>query len=241
MCQSQIPTTFNNLSPEGQHDETPLSDIIPTRVLVATLHGKPYYRIISALKSLGMQFDSVSPADAALLNPQLVITTREERKMVGQNNIILDSELDDEPALIRAKILQRLVGMTMYMDDTLIVGIDPGRRIGVSAFYLQKEIESQVFTSMERVVDLVTVLVKGTASRKKLIRIGDGDPLMARSIAGMIYERFKGDIVIEFVNEHGTSAVHTMDSNRRGIRDRQSARAIAMRKGRVFRPVIIRN
>jgi len=205
-------------------------------VLVATLYGKPYYKIISALKSLGLQFDSVSPEEAAVLNSQLVITTKEEKSMVGHGNILLDSELDDQPALIKAKILRSLMGM--YQDDQLVIGIDPGRRIGVAAFYLQKEIESQVVTSMEGVVDLVTVLVKGTRSRKKLVRIGDGNPVMARNIANMIYARFKDKVIIEFVNEHGTSAVHAMDSNRRGIRDKLSARAIALRKGRLFRPVL---
>jgi len=203
---------------------------------VATLYGKPYYKIICALKSLGLQFDSVSPEEAAVLNPQLVITTKEEKSTVGRGNILLDSELDDEPALVKAKILRSLMGM--YQDDQLVIGIDPGRRIGVAAFYLQKEIESQVLTSIQGVVDLVTVLVKGTKSRKKLVRIGDGNPAMARNIANKIYARFKDRVIIEFVNEHGTSAVRALDSNRRGIRDRLSARAIALRKGRLFRPML---
>ena len=185
---------------------------------------------------MGLQFDSVSPEEAAVLNPQLVITTKEEKSTVGRGNILLDSELDDEPALVKAKILRSLMGM--YQDDQLVIGIDPGRRIGVAAFYLQKEIESQVLTSIQGVVDLVTVLVKGTKSRKKLVRIGDGNPAMARNIANKIYARFKDRVIIEFVNEHGTSAVRALDSNRRGIRDRLSARAIALRKGRLFRPML---
>ncbi|MFY3739916.1 MAG: hypothetical protein HMLIMOIP_000341 [Candidatus Nitrosomirales archaeon] len=185
---------------------------------------------------MGLQFDSVAPEEAADLNSQLVITTSEEKSLVGDGNILLDSELDDEPALIKAKILRSVMGM--YQDDQLVIGIDPGSRIGVAAFYLQKEIESQVVTSVEGVVDLVTVLVKGTRSGRKLVRIGDGNPAMARNIANKIYSRFKDKVTIELVNEHGTSAVRAMDSNRRGIRDRLSARAIALRKGRLFRPTI---
>ena len=185
---------------------------------------------------MGLQFDSVSPDEASSLNSQLVITTREEKSLVGNGNILLDNELDDEPALIKAKILRSLMGM--YQDDQLVIGIDPGSRIGVAAFYLQKEIESQVVTSVQGVVDLVTVLVKGTRSGRKLVRIGDGNPAMARSIASKIYSRFRDKVTIEFVNEHGTSAVRSMDSNRRGIRDRLSARAIALRKGRLFRPAL---
>ncbi|MFQ5920539.1 MAG: hypothetical protein ACE5JV_00810 [Nitrososphaerales archaeon] len=205
------------------------------------MHGKSYYKIISALKSLNLKFDSVSPEEATSHDSHLVITTRAEKPKISHRNILLDSELDEEPALIRARILRSLMGR--FQDDQLIIGIDPGRRIGLAAFYLQKEIESRVITSTRAAADLVTVLVRGTISRKKLVRIGFGDPVMARSIAEMIYARFKDQVTIEFVNEHGTSSsVRTVDSNRRGVRDRVSARVIALRKGRVFRPMVrVRN
>jgi hypothetical protein len=189
---------------------------------------------------LGLPFDSVSPEEAALTNSQLVITTEQESRLVGKKNMLLDSELDDEPALIRAKILRSLMGM--HQDDQLVIGIDPGNRIGIAVFYLQKEIESQVMTSVRKSVDLVSKLISGTMSRKKIVRIGYGDPVMARQIANKLHEKFKDSIMIEFVDEHGTSSVRTMDINRRGMRDKLSARVIALRKGKPFRPVLsIRN
>jgi RNase H-fold protein (predicted Holliday junction resolvase) len=229
------------LSARSQCDETPLStDDFPSRVLVATVHGKPYYKIISALKSLGLPFDSVSPEEAALIDSQLVITTEQERSLVGKKNMLLDSELDEEPALIRAKILRRSMGI--HQDDQLVIGIDPGNRIGVAVFYLNKEIESQVLTSVRKSVDLVSVLIRGTMSRKKIVRIGYGDPVMARQIANKLHEKFSDSITIEFVDEHGTSSIRASDVNRRGIRDKLSARVIALRKGKPFRRVLsIRN
>lgn len=225
-----------NSNPKANHlDETPLrNDAIPARVLVATLRGKPYYKIISALKSLGLPFDSVSPEEAALLNSQLIITTEEERILVGKKNLLLDNELDDEPALIRAKILRSVMGM--YQDDQLVIGIDPGNRIGIAVFYLQREIESRVMTSVRKSIELVSILLNTIKSRKKIVRIGYGDPAMAREIAIKLHMKFKESVTIEFVNEYGTSNVRSMDINRRGIRDRLSARTIALRRGRPFRP-----
>ncbi|MEM2759572.1 MAG: hypothetical protein QXU32_08335 [Nitrososphaerales archaeon] len=205
-------------------------------MLVATVYGKPYYKIISVLKSLGLPFDSASPEEAALINSELVITTEREMMAVGNKNMILDSELDDEPALVRAKILRSVQGT--YHDDQLLIGIDPGSRIGIAVFYLQKEIDSQVVTSVRKSIDLVSTLIRGTESRKKIVRIGYGDPLMASEIANELYEKFRDSIAIEFVNEHGTSAVHSADVNRRGMRDRLSARTIALRRGKPFRPLI---
>jgi hypothetical protein len=202
--------------------------------LVATVYGKPYYKIINALKSLGLQFDSVSPEEAALINSPLVITTEQEMNLVGKKNMLLDSELDEEPALVRAKILRSITGI--YQDDQLVIGIDPGSRIGIAVFYLQKEIESQVVTSVRKSIHLISALLDGVESRKKIVRIGYGDRVMANQIASKLYERFGNQIIIELVNEHGTSAVHTMDTNRRGMRDKLSARTIALRKGKPFRP-----
>ncbi len=200
---------------------------------MATLHGKPYYKIISVLKVLGLGFKSVSPEEAAIINSQLVITTEEERNLIGEKNMLLDRELDDEPALIRAKILRSIMGM--YQDDQLLIGIDPGNRIGISIFYLKKEIESKVVTSVWRVVDLISIVMNGTPSRKKIVRIGYGHPAMATQIADKLYNKFEDDIMIELVNEHGTSRVSSRGVNRRGIRDKLSAKAIALRKGRPFR------
>lgn len=188
------------------------------------------------MKSLGLQFDSVSPEEASLINSQLVITTKQESSLVGRKNILLDSEFDDEPALVRVKILRSLMGL--YQDDQLMIGVDPGKRIGIAVFYLQKEIESRVLTSMHKSVELITMLIGGITSRKKIIRIGYGDPTMARQIATRLYGKFKDNITIEFVNEYGTSSVRVTDTNRRGIRDKISARAISLRKGKPFRPVL---
>jgi hypothetical protein len=231
-----IHTKFNSEFARIQLDETPLADTFPTRVLVATIHGKPYYKIISALKSLGVAFDSVSPEEAALISSKLVITTEQEKFLIGNKNMLLDSELDGEPALIRAKILRGLVGVNH--DDQLLIGIDPGTRIGIAVFYLHREIESQVATSVRSAISLVSALIKDTQSRKKIVRIGYGDPAMARQIATKLYEKFKNDASIEFVNEHGTSHMRAISVNRRGVRDRLSARAIALRRGRTFRPLL---
>ena len=57
---------------------------------------------------------------------------------------------------------------------------------------------------------------------------------MAKQIASMIKMRF-GDLVdIEIVDERGTSLPQNTDTNRRGIRDKSSARTIALRRGKSF-------
>jgi hypothetical protein len=84
---------------------------------------------------------------------------------------------------------------------------------------------------------LISVLLSGIDSRKRTVRVGDGDLNMARLIATTLKSRFDTSVEIEIVDEWGTSLPHNSGKNRRGIRDISSARKIALRNGRIFKPV----
>ncbi|MGI0014787.1 MAG: hypothetical protein ACREBU_15300, partial [Nitrososphaera sp.] len=60
----------------------------------------------------------------------------------------------------------------------------------------------------------------------------DGGIRMTGEIARMLKSRFRDSVQIEIVDEHGTS--RNADANRRGARDRSSARTIAFRSGKSY-------
>lgn len=202
-----------------------------TRVTVATVRGRSYYEILRALKAMGIKYDSMSPEQAALSGARVVITTSDEADaFAGRNKTILfDIELEKYPAIAKAKILKSFAGSA---DDQLIIGIDPGTRIGISVIYLHKEIASMLESSPRGAVEQVAALAGGISSRKRVVRIGDGNIMMAKQMAWALKERFGDNIQVEIVDEHGTS--QNTDANRRGLRDRWSARTIAFREGRSF-------
>ena len=204
-----------------------------SKVTVATVHGRPYYKIISALKLMDIRFDSLSPEEAAVSNAKVIITTEHEAQIVRRKDVLLDTELDKCHTILKAKILRNIMGD--HHDDQLTIGIDPGTRIGISIIYLHNEIESIVESSFTSTIELISALVMGITSKKKIIRIGDGNIAMAQRLANMIKSRFKDLVEIEIVDEYGTSLPRNIDGNRRGIRDRSSARAIALRKGRPYK------
>ncbi|MEO9365860.1 MULTISPECIES: hypothetical protein [Candidatus Nitrosocaldus] len=144
----------------------------------------------------------------------------------------MDDELDGDKAVVKAKLLRML--NDAYHDDVLIVGIDPGRRIGLTALYMRTELCSEVLSSIDDVVDVVSALVHGVSASRSVIRVGYGEPRIAREIASMLYHRLADRVEIELVDEHGTSS--NGGSNKRGPRDKASAKAIAMRRGRQFKP-----
>jgi hypothetical protein len=180
---------------------------------------------------MNLRFDSLSPAEAALTDARVIITTEDEAGIVNKKGVVmLDTDLEKYPSISKAKILRGLAGPEA--DDTLTIGIDPGSRIGISAIYLDQELLSDVESTPHDAVEQVSAMLGGIASRKKVVRIGDGDIRMARQIARMLKFRFEDKVQIEIVDEHGTS--QNADANRRGARDRSSARTIAFRSGKEF-------
>jgi hypothetical protein len=208
-------------------------EVVQNKVAVATVYGRPYYKIINALKLMEIEFESLSPQEAALSNAKIIITTRDEAEIVRRKDVLLDSELDDYPVFMKAKILRNIMGP--YHDDQLTIGIDPGVRIGISVIFLHNEIESIVESSPEAAIKLVSHLLSKIRSNKKIVRIGNGNIAMARQMALILKRKFKELIEIEIVDEHGTSLPQNTDANRRGARDKASARTIALRKGRPFK------
>lgn len=205
------------------------------KITVATVYGRSYYKIINALKLMDLRFESLSPQQAAESNAKIIITTKDEAEIVRRKDVLLDTELDRYPILLKAKVLRSIMGS--YHDDQLTIGIDPGNRIGISIIYLHNEIDSVVESSLNSTIQLISVLLSGIRSKKKIVRIGDGNITMANQIASMIKTKFNDLVDIEIVDEHGTSLPQNTDANRRGIRDRSSARTIAFRKGKSFNPI----
>jgi hypothetical protein len=218
-------------------DETPLTEeeLSYRKITVATVRGRPYYNITCALRLMELQFDSLSPEEAAVSNAKVIITTQDEAGIVNKKGIVMiDTELEKYPAIAKAKILRSVIG-EQVIDDQLIIGIDPGSRIGISAIYLHHEIASAVVeSSPQDAINHIAAMLGGIESRKKVVKIGDGNITMAVQIARMLKIKFKDSVSIEIVDEHGTSLPQNTDANRRGIRDRSSARAIAFRSGKSF-------
>ena len=218
-------------------DETPLikEELSYQKITVATVRGRPYYNITCALRLMELQFDSLSPEEAAVSNAKVIITTQDEAGIVNKKGIVMiDTELEKYPAIAKAKILRSIIGERV-IDDQLIIGIDPGSRIGISAIYMHHEIASAVVeSSPQDAINHLAAMLGGIESRKKVVKIGDGNIAMAIQIARMLKMKFKDSISIEIVDEHGTSLPQNTDANRRGVRDRSSARAIAFRSGKSF-------
>jgi len=200
-----------------------------SQIVVATVEGRSYYKIVSMLKSMNIGFSSLSPEEASRTNAKIVITTKNEASLIRREDLIFDFQLDTSPALFKAMLLKNL--SSNYIEDILVVGVDPGNRIGIYVLYLHTELYSTVRSSLTEAVKFIMNILSCINSSKKILKIGNGDSIKCNHIAQEIKNQNRS-VRIEIVNEFGTS--RNIMPNCRRNRDVGSAKSIAFRSGRIF-------
>ena len=115
-------------------------------------------------------------------------------------------------------------------ENKLILGIDPGKRIGLSVYYLGYQIDNSFFISIEKLVQNLIMIMAELKSQKKILKIGNGDMIIANKIVQLLNLRFCSNFEIEFVDERNTT-LKIKNYNQRGKRDMLSAQFITQRNG----------
>ena len=155
---------------------------------------------------------------------ELVLTTAAEAGEFGRRGVALE-ELDENPGVFKGQILSRLLG-----DQTITIGVDPGKRIGLAVFHGQTKLAFNTFNSPAAVCSRVGAFARGVPSSRLLVRVGNGNESVAARLADTLSHEVPG-AVIEIVDESGTSAG---SPKMMGVQRHQVAAArIAFRKGAV--------
>ena len=175
-----------------------------------------------------MNYDSILPDEINHSDKRLILTTMKEAPKVASNLVLYDEEFDADPTIIKGLITQKLEsGMH---ENSLIIGIDPGNRVGLSVFYFQKEIESSSYTSLDELISHVVKILAGLKAKRKIVKIGNGNMKIARQITDLLNLSFCSHFELEFVDERKTS-LKIKNYNKRGERDKMSAKYISQREG----------
>ncbi len=159
----------------------------------------------------------------------LVLTTTSEVPKSIKIPALYEEVLNFEPTVIRGLIMQKLC--SMRYSSELLIGIDPGKRIGLAINYYGVEIEQSLHISIEDLVSHLIRILAGLRAKKKILKIGNGDMKLAKKIINVLHQKYCSDFEIEFVDEQKTS-VKIKNYNQRGKRDMLSAKYIIRREGR---------
>jgi hypothetical protein len=127
-------------------------------------------------------------------------------------------------------IIQKL---NLGYEEDLIIGVDPGERIGISIFYFGREIESSFFSSIENMVFHTIKILGSLRAKRKIVKVGNGNMPIAKEIVRLLNLKFCSAFELEFVDEHKTT-VKIKNFNQKGKSDMLSAKYISQRKGRRF-------
>lgn len=189
---------------------------------VATGDGRAYYSILSRLKKTNLRFVSMTPAQAAGARVWPVITTKRELALFNGVSIPIE-ELDENPLIMEGQILSRTIRRTRQV---LLIGVDPGLRIGVAVYYGGVRLGSLTVNAVDSLQQRIFAIVRSIPHARATVKIGDGYPRQSRLIAKALADQLP-EAVVEIVNERGTS-----QRNQRGMtRDQVAAARIAFRHG----------
>jgi len=193
---------------------------------VATADSRAYYSIMTRLKRTNLHFISLTPAKAVEQGFWPVITTKREMGDFRFASISIE-ELDEDPLIMEGQILSYALHRAKQI---LLIGVDPGLRMGMAVYYGGMKLGSLTFNSLELLRRKILAVVQTIPHAKAFVRIGNGSPRQSKAIAETIKEHVPG-VVVEIVDENGTSV-----ANSTGLtRDQIAAGKIAFRKGVPFR------
>jgi len=139
------------------------------RIGVATAYGRPYFRFSSALRQLGLRFDSIVPEDIPRYAGNVVFTTSEESPQSCGARLIREEVFDQHPTVTRGLLVRTLDNR--FGEPDLVLGVDPGKRLGLSVSYYGREIESSIFPSVERLVAHMIEVLGGLRAERKIVKV----------------------------------------------------------------------
>jgi hypothetical protein len=197
-------------------------------IKVATDDGSAFYEIISRLKRTHLRFSILPTEQDADPVQDLVLTSGSEVSSFGADAVAIE-DLSKDPLIMEGQLLSRLVDESRR---DLLIGIDPGSRIGVAIFYGGRELGALTSNSVEKSVESLLTLVSEVPHSSLMVKIGGGEPRSSLRLASLLREGLPRSASIEVVNESGTSV------GKRGAigatRDQRAAAIIAFRKGVQF-------
>lgn len=205
-----------------------IDPLLNSRIGIATTYGKHYYRFSTYLKTQNLSFDSILPEEIMDYSGHVVLTTKKESPKQSEKLLFYEDIFEHHFTVIRGLMMQKL--NLDFEEDLLILGVDPGERIGLSVFYYGKEIESSFHLSVEKLVFHMIQILGGLRAKRKIVKIGNGNMAIAKQIVTILNLKFCSSFELEFVDERNTS-LKIKNFNQRGKRDMLSAKYISQRDG----------
>jgi hypothetical protein len=206
----------------------PWNGFMKAKVAVVTVSGKEYFLIICELKKENLPFLSLVPGQIVPAEARVVITTESERGLIDHERVLVFGSDSDIVEIVREA--KRIVE-GKEASEFIVIGIDPGRVLGVAVVADGRVVETADCFSIEETVEKVKRAIKGVnfCQTKVKVKVGDGFPECRDEFLGALDHSLPLEVLLEVVGEAGTNRF--TKKHRRGLRDIVSATRIAGRHG----------
>jgi len=173
-----------------------------SKIAVATVLGKAYYRLVNELKQRNVSFLSLIPGESIPPSIKVVITTDGEKVQVDYPTILVyDAEADPSPTINEAIRLAQ----SKEIYGEVSIGVDPGKTFGIAVLGDGKIIKKEEGLTLEMAVDTILTELKQNPAKAQKVKIGTGIPESAEEVASRLKIALPENARIEMVNEAGTS------------------------------------
>ena len=143
--------------------------------------------------------------------------------------ILIYDELTD-PSKVVDNAVQLLRGKKYFRE--VIIGIDPGKRLGLVVLGDGIILKKMEFINIKDKIKEIIRILKETKAKKKIVKIGNGVKAEQNILFKLLNEELPHNIIIESVDEKGTTKNIKKDHNhRKDSIDVLSAIKISMRNG----------
>lgn len=200
---------------------------VRAKIAVATVSGKAYYKLVNELKGRNIPFLSLVPGEPIPQSIGVVLTTESEKSLINHQRVLIYN-VEEDPSNIINEALRIITSKNFY--EELIIGVDPGKTLGVAVLADGKILRREEFSSMEKAIDTIFIELKNNPSKIRKIRIGKGVPDLAEEIAHRLEVSLPEEVIIEMVDEAGTSSLKNMGFKKK-LSNADSAIKIASKKG----------
>ncbi|QLH75093.1 MAG: hypothetical protein HPY73_06335 [Methanomassiliicoccales archaeon] len=139
-----------------------------------------FHGVVKRLKERKEPFVSLGFDDHVPWNVSVVITTKDERSKVPHSMVAASDDPDEAINIARSLLRGRKYG-------ALVVGIDPGRTIGIVIIGNGRVIHSGTFECPEDTADKVIKMTSGLEFDEVVVRIGHGDRTIRNRIIRSVW------------------------------------------------------
>jgi hypothetical protein len=171
---------------------------------IMTSDFRLFYDLAEAMKSMGLQFTSLTFKGAVPPHVGVVLTSAQEL-----DGVFFEPKLAADCGNVKAAIRRSLIVLSgRERADVLHVGVDPGETPGIAVVFKNRTLETQMARSPEDAAERVLWICADYGAEKTVVRIGNGDEDNRNRILRLVCGKVDR---CEIVDEKTTSSPSTTD------------------------------